>query len=122
METIKLNDDIYTEFHILKRSEWDAIGKDYKGNSIYDSSVKMAFLPGYGTTLFFENKHFLIIDDREPVEKFAIWRNHKVIGYCEITEKARQKNNGANNAVFYIGHDAVTNPEKYKTEKEAATV
>ena len=36
--------------------------------------------------------HFIIINDREPVKKFAIWRNHKVIGYCEITEKARQKN------------------------------
>ena len=114
MTTIKLNDEIFTELHILKKSEWDAIEKDYKGTSIYDKSVKMAFLPGYGTTLFFENKHFIIINDQEPVEKFAIWRNHKVIGYCEITEKARQKNNGANNAEFYIGFDQVTRPEMYK--------
>ena len=122
MTTIKLNDEIFDKLFILKKSEWDAIDDDYKSKSIYDESVKMAFLPGYGTTLFFENKHFLIIDDREPVEKFAIWRNHKVVGYCEITEKARQKNNGANNAIFYIGHDAVTNPEKYNTETEAAKV
>lgn len=47
-------------------------------------------------------------------KKFAIWRNHKVIGYCEITEKARQRNNGATNAEFYIGYDPVTKPEMYK--------
>ena len=114
MTTIKLNDEIFKELHILKKSEWDKIGNDYKGTSIFDKSIKTAFLPGYGTTLFFENKHFIIIDDREPVKKFAIWRNHKVIGYCEITEKARQRNNGANNAEFYIGFDPVTKPENYK--------
>ena len=64
METVKLNDEIFTELHILKKSEWDAICNDYKGPSIYDKSVKTAFLPGYGTTLFFENKHFIIINDR----------------------------------------------------------
>ena len=92
MTTIKLNDDIFKELHILKKSEYDKIGRDYKGTAIFDKNIKTAFLPGYGTTLFFENKHFLIINDWEPVKKFAIWRNHKVIGYCEITEKARQKN------------------------------
>ena len=79
MTTIKLNDEIFKELHILKKSEWDKIGNDYKGTSIFDKSIKTAFLPGYGTTLFFENKHFIIINDREPVKKFAIWRNHKVI-------------------------------------------
>ena len=114
MTTIKLSDELYKELHILKKSEYDAIGDDYKGHSIFDKSIKTAFLPGYGTTLFFENRHFIIINDREPVKKFAIWRNHKVIGYCEITEKARQKNNGATNAEFYIGYDPVTKPEMYK--------
>ena len=114
MTTIKLNDEIFKELHILKKSEWDKIGSDYKSTAIFDKRIKTAFLPGYGTTLFFENKHFIIINDREPVKKFAIWRNHKVIGYCEITEKARQRNNGANNAEFYIGYDPVTKPENYK--------
>ena len=114
MRTIKLNDEIYKELHILKKSEWDKIGSDYKTTASFDKRIKAAFLPGYGTTLFFENKNFIIINDREPVKKFAIWRNHKVIGYCEITEKARQKNNGASNAEFYIGYDPVTKPENYK--------
>lgn len=114
MTTIKLNDEIFKELHILKKSEYEAIGKDYRGTSISDKSIKTAFLPGYGTTLFFENKHFIIIDDKEPLERFAIWRNHKVIGYCEITESARQKNNGASNAEFYIGFDSVTKPENCK--------
>ena len=114
MMTIKLNDEIFKELHILKKSEWDRIGNDYKTTATFDKRIKTAFLPGYGTTLFFENKHFIIINDREPVKKFAIWRNHKVIGYCEITEKARQKNNGASNAEFYIGYDPVTKPENYK--------
>ena len=112
MTTIKLNDEIYKELHILKKSEWDRMA--YTDVSIFDKSIKTAFLPGHGTTLFFENRHFIIINDREPVKKFAIWRNHKVIGYCEITEKARQRNNGANNAEFYIGFDPVTKPENYK--------
>lgn len=114
MTTIKLNDEIFKKLHILKKSEYEAIGNDYRGASISDKSIKTAFLPGYGTTLFFENKHFIIINDREPTQKFAICRNHKVIGYCEITEKARQKNNGASNAEFYIGFDPVTKPENYK--------
>lgn len=113
MTTIKLNDEIFKELHILKKSEWDIIDNDYK-STFDDKHVRSAFLPGYGTTLFYEHKHFIIINDREPVKKFAIWRNHKVIGYCELTENARQKNNGASNAVFYIGFDPITKPEKYK--------
>lgn len=113
MTTIKLNDEIYKELHILKKSEWDKIGSDYKTTALFDKHIKAAFLLGYGTTLFFENKHFIIINDNEETKKFAIWRNHKVIGYCEITEKARQKNNGASNAAFYIGFDPITNPKMY---------
>ena len=114
MITVKLNDETFKELHILKKSEYDAIRDDYKGPSVFDKSIRTAFLPGYGTTLFFENRHFIIINDREPVKKYAIWRNHKVIGYCEITKKARQKNNGASNAEFYIGYDPMTKPEMYK--------
>lgn len=114
MQKIKLNDEIYEDFYILTKSEYEAIGSDYRGQSIRDNSIKCAFLPGCGTVLYFENIHFLIIADREPVEKFAIWRNHKVIGYCEITKKAAEKANAANNAVFYFGFDEVTRPEKYR--------
>ena len=109
MQTIKLNDEIYKDFHILTESEYNALG--YTGQSIRDKSIKCAFLPGCGTVLYFENIHFLIIPDREPVQKFAIWRNHKVIGYCEITKKAAEKANAANNAAFYFGFDESTRKE-----------
>lgn len=113
MQTIKLNDEIYKDFHILTESEFDRIGSDFKGESLRDKGVKCAFLPGCGTVLHFENIHFLIISEREPVERFAIWRNHKVIGYCEITKKAANKANAAKNAVFYFGFDETTRKEKY---------
>ena len=105
MQTIKLNDEIYKDFYILTESEYDAIGNDYKGRSIRDTSIRCAFLPGHGTTLFFENIHFLVISDREPVESFAIWRDHKIIGYCKATKKAVEKANAAGNAAFYFGID-----------------
>lgn len=111
MITIKLNDDTYTELHILKESEWNELM--YKDVSIFDKSIKTAFLSGYGTTLFFENRHFIIINDKKPLKKYAIWRNHKVIGYCEITKEAADKANKATNAEFYFGFDQVTHPEKY---------
>lgn len=113
MQTIILNDEIYKELHILTKSEFDGIPNDFKGESIREKGVKCAFLPGRGTVLYFENIHFLIISEREPLEKFAVWRNHKVIGYCEITRKAADKANAAQNAVFYFGFDETTRKEKY---------
>lgn len=114
MKRIILHHDVYKDFYILTDSEYNQIGDDYKGRSIKDTSIKCAFLPGCGTTLFFENMHFLVISDREQLEKFAIWKDHKVIGYCEITRKAAEKANAANNAIFYFGFDEVTRPEKYR--------
>lgn len=111
MTTIELNDEIYKELHIIKKSEWEKMG--YTGISIHDKRVRTAFLPNYGTTLFFENMHFLIIPDNAKTKTFAIWRNHKVIGYCDIAKEVAEKANCANNAVFYFGFDSVTNPEKY---------
>jgi hypothetical protein len=113
MKTIKLNDEIFKEFHIIKKSEYDKICEDYKSTAIFDKKIKCAFLPGYGTTLFFENIQFVIINDNEPTKKYAIWRNHNVIGYCDITEKTAKHANGASNAKFFFGFDRVTNPEKY---------
>ena len=106
---------------IPTKEEWEEIPNDYKTNyivdytkkEIIDKTIKSAFLPGYGTTLFFENRHFLIVDDKKPLKKYAIWRNHEVIGYCEIDKATADKANKANNAYFYLGFDKVTNPEKY---------
>ena len=113
MEKIKLNDDTYKEFCIIKKSEYEAIGSDYRSTALFDKNIKCAMLPGDGCKLSFENVHFVIINDNEPTKKYAIWRNHKVIGYCDITEKSAKHANGASNAKFYFGFDRVTNPEKY---------
>lgn len=111
MTTVKLNDEIYKELHIIKKSEWIKMGNKSKALNYKD--VFCAFLPGYGTTLFFENKHFLIIPDNGAIKTFAIWRNAKVVGYCDITQETADRANKAENATFYFGFDCVTNPEKY---------
>ena len=122
MEKIQLSDENKSILHILTKKEWEEIPNDYKTDyivdytkkEIIDKTIKSAFLPGYGTTLFFENRHFLIVDDKKPLKKYAIWRNHEVIGYCDLDEKTAQKANKANNSVFWFGFDKTTNPEKYK--------
>lgn len=121
MKKIQLSDENKSILHILTKEEWEEIPNDYKTDyivdytkkEIIDKTIKSAFLPGYGTTLFFENRHFLIVDDKKPLKKYAIWRNHEVIGYCEIDKATADKANRANNAYFYFGFDKVTNPEKY---------
>ena len=119
MKKIQLSDENKSVLHILTREEWERIPNDYKTNyivdytkkEIIDKTIKSAFLPGYGTTLFFENRHFLIVDDTKPLKKYAIWRNHEVIGYCEIDKATADKANRASNAYFYFGFDKVTSPE-----------
>lgn len=111
MKTILLNDEIYKELHIIKKSEWAKMGNKHK--SLSHNDVYCAFLPGYGTTLFFENKHFLIVPDNANIKTFAIWRNGSVIGYCDISQEVADRANNAENATFYFGFDCVTNPEKY---------
>lgn len=107
MQKIKLNDDIYSTFIIYTASEWKK--EVYKSHDIYDKTIRVNLITGKrGTTLIFENKHFLVVSDN------AIWRNYKVIGYCELDEKTAQKANKANNSVFWFGFDKTTNPEKYK--------
>lgn len=107
MQVIKLNDEIYSDFFVLTESEYNAIGNDYKGRKLLDNSVRCAFLPGRGTILYFENIHFLIIEDHAPVRDFAIFRDHRVIGHCNITHKAADMANMANNAVFHFENMAV---------------
>ena len=121
MEKIQLNNDAKSILHILTKKEWEEIPNEYKTDfvidytksEIIDKTIKSTFLPGYGTTLFLENRHFLIIDDKKPMKKYAIWQNHAVVGYCELDEKTARKANVASNAYFYFGFNKVTNPEKY---------
>lgn len=47
------------------------------------------------------------------MKKYAIWKNHKVIGYIELTEEQRQLLNGIPGIGVYFGFDKVTQPEKY---------
>lgn len=112
MQKIKLNDDIYSDFIIYTASEWKK--EVYKGRDIFDKTIRVNLIAGErGTTLIFENKHFLIVSDNAILKKYAIWRNHKVIGYCDLDEKTARKANKANNFTFYFGFDKTTNPEKY---------
>lgn len=47
------------------------------------------------------------------MKRYAIWKNHKVIGYIELTEEQRQLLNGIPGIGVYFGFDKVTQPEKY---------
>lgn len=113
MEEIKLSHEIYKSLYILTKEEFSKIGKDYKCKAVFDPKVNAAFLPGKGTILFYENKHFLIIDDKKPQKNYAIWNNHNIIGYCTLNKEAAEKANRASNAIFYFGIDKETNPGKY---------
>lgn len=104
MKTIKLDDPVFNELHIITKAEYEKIPHDYKSTATFDKKIKCAFLPGYGTTLFFENRHFIIIDDKNPLKHFYIWRNHKIIGECDITTETKEKANKATNAKFYFGN------------------
>lgn len=46
------------------------------------------------------------------MKKYAIWKNHKVIGYINMTEEQKEKLNKMQIGV-YFGFDKFTNPEKY---------
>lgn len=105
MLTIHLSDDVYKKLHIIKRSEWAK--NQYTGRSISDNSVRTAFLPGYGSTLFFENLHFLVVGDNVPTKRYAIWHGQKVIGHCEIPQSVADRANKAANAVFRFETESV---------------
>ena len=97
-----LNDSTYKELFVLTKSEYEAIDADYRSHASFDKSIRTAFLPGYGTTLFFENEHFLVISEKEPVREYEIWRFQKIIGHCQITKRAADKANKSNYAQFYF--------------------
>lgn len=107
MITVKLSDEVFKELYILTKSEYDKIPDGYKGPSVFDKNIRTAFLPGHGTTLFFENKHFIVVNDREPQRKYIIWRNHKVIGECMLTSAAAKRANMATNAEFYFEREGM---------------
>lgn len=52
------------------------------------------------------------------MNKYAIWKNHKVIGYIELTDLQRQTINSVPDLGIYIGYDAATNPELYPGSNE----
>lgn len=93
----------YMELALIPQKEWD--GMQYTSEDPTDPSVRIATLPGQGTTLSMENIHFLIIPERKKCKTYAIWCNGKIVGYCDIPPCVRQKANTAKNAVFYFGPD-----------------
>ena len=57
MQKIKLNDDVYTDFLVYTKSEWEK--EQYKDISINDKSIRCNLINGEkGTVCIFENKHF----------------------------------------------------------------
>lgn len=111
MIAVALDDDVYKTLFIIKKSEWEKL--QHVNLPSVNGAERGVYLPGYGTTLFRENLQFVIINDQEPVKTYAIWRNRKVIGHCDITEKAADKANRSTHLAYYFGDDWVTNPEKY---------
>lgn len=47
------------------------------------------------------------------MKTYAIWKDQKVIGYIELTEKQANILNSNTLTGLYFGFDRVTNPEKY---------
>lgn len=48
------------------------------------------------------------------MEKYAIWKNHKVIGYIELTEEQKEQLNGTRGIDVYFGFDDKLKPEMYE--------
>ncbi len=101
MQRIKLLDPVYKELFIFSESEFARL--QYTGTAMFNSKIRTAFLPGEGTRLCFENQHFLVLKDGQPTRKYKIWRNHNVVGECEITTEAAVRANKSDNAEFYFG-------------------
>ena len=52
------------------------------------------------------------------MKKYAIWKDHKVIGYVDMPEESAKQMNGIKGIGIYLGLDKTTAPEKYKGGKE----
>lgn len=50
------------------------------------------------------------------MDKYAIWKNHKVIGYIEMTEEQKEVINGIHGIGIYIGYDEVLKPGLYENK------
>lgn len=48
------------------------------------------------------------------MEKYAIWKNHRVIGYIELTEEQKEQLNGTRGINVYFGFDYELKPEMYE--------
>lgn len=48
------------------------------------------------------------------MEKYAIWKSHKVIGYIELTNEQKEQLNGTRGIDVYFGFDDKLKPEMYE--------
>lgn len=53
------------------------------------------------------------------LKKMAIWKNHVVIGYVEMTQEVADALNNISGIGVYIGFDPITAPERYEEERNA---
>ena len=52
------------------------------------------------------------------MKKYAIWKDHKVIGYVDMPEESAERLNGTKNIGIYLGFDKTIAPEKYAGGKD----
>ena len=52
------------------------------------------------------------------MKKYAIWKDHKVIGYVDIPEESAKQLNRTKDIGIYLGFDKTTAPEKYEGGKD----
>jgi hypothetical protein len=48
------------------------------------------------------------------MKTYAIWKDHQVIGYIDLTEEQAKVLNNMKEIDVFFGFDKVTSPEKYK--------
>lgn len=90
MQVIKLNDDIYSTFIIYTASEWKK--EVYKSHDIYDKTIRVNLITGKrGTTLIFENKHFLVVSDNAILKKMQFGAIIKLLDIVSWTKRPPKK-------------------------------
>lgn len=52
------------------------------------------------------------------MKKYAIWKDHKVVGYIELTEEQKETLNKIPGIGVYFGFDRVTQSDRYEEDRK----
>lgn len=94
----------------IKKSQWDKIPANHKSTDQYHTGTKLCSAryidPSRPNSdqLMIEHRDFEIIPDNQPLTRYAIWQDGKVIGHCDMTNSGRRKHNQSGYATCYIGN------------------